>query len=234
MPAPPSAAPSVDWTAYDFLDLGCSAGGSIPYCRSRFRAGRGLGVDVDPTKIAKAKAAGLDALLFDATSLATLPGLGDGGRRVRFVSMLHFLEHLPTAAIAEDVLRSAAAVATDFLFVRHPSFEGEAYLAELGLRQYWWDWKGHKTHLRVVDLCLMLDRLGLHQYAVRYREPVWDSRHRSVLCAAEPPDQPSFDPARHRSRPVLRFAQPLWEGQDIFVALRALPAEEWATLTEAA
>jgi hypothetical protein len=33
--------------------------------------------------------------------------------------MVHFLEHLPDAKTAEMVVRSAAQVATDFLFIRH-------------------------------------------------------------------------------------------------------------------
>lgn len=227
-------APVVDWAAYDFLDLGCSAGGSIPYCQKRFGANRGLGIDTDPAKVAKARAAGLDALHADATRLTDLPGLRESGHRFRFVSMLHFLEHLPSPAAVEDVLRNAAAVATDFLFIRHPSFEGEAYLSTLGLRQYWWRWSGHRTHLRAGELSAMLDHLELRQYAVRYCRPVWHSLDPSVLYIDDSTNEKAFDPARHRRRPPIRFTQVVWDSLELFVALRALATEDWAAVTHPA
>jgi len=235
IPAPTSAdlRAEVEWTAFDFLDLGCSAGGSIPYCQKRFAARRGLGLDIAPAKVAKARAAGLDAIVADATRLADLPGLQESGHRFRFVSMLHFLEHLTDLAAVEAVLRHAAAVATDFLFIRHPSFEGEAYLAELGLRQYWWAWTSHRTHVRIADLCTVLDRVGLRQYTVGYRRPVWNSLDPTVLCLEEPADEPQFDPMRHRPRPPIRFTQPLWHGQDVVVALRAIATNDWIAITAA-
>ena len=229
---PPASLEEVDWTNYDFLDLGCSAGGSIPYCERRFGARYGLGLDNDPAKVAKARLAGLHVVLGDGKRLGKAPGLADG-IRVRFVSMVHFLEHLPNAKTAEMVVRSAAEVATDFLFIRHPSFEGEAYLAQLGLRQYWWHWTGHPTHLRISDYCGMFDRLGLHQYLIRYKQPVWDSMNRTILTTEEPKDQHKFDQARHRVRRKVKFAQPLWREQEIFVALRAFDPEEWSAISKA-
>lgn len=227
----PSSLEDVDWTNYDFLDLGCSGGDSIPYCERRFGARRGLGVDNNPAKVATARAAGLHAVLGDGTRLDEAPGLADG-IRVRFVSMIHFLEHLPNAKTAEMVVRSAARVATDFIFIRHPSFEGEAYLAQLGLRQYWWHWTGHLNHLRVSDYCDMFDRLGLHQYLIRYREPFWDSENRTILTMDEAKDQHNFDPALHRIRPKLKFAEPIWREQEIFVPIRAFDLEEWSAITK--
>jgi SAM-dependent methyltransferase len=228
----PASLDQVDWARYDFIDFGCSAGNSIPYCQRRFHARHGLGVDIDPAKVAKARAAGLHAVQADGARLAEAFGLAEG-LRVKFVSMIHFLEHLPSARVAEEIIASAAKVGTDFLFIRHPSFEGEAQLAHLGLRQYWWEWTGHPNHLRVSDYCTMFDRLGLHQYLIRYHEPIGDSAHQSILRSDEPKDQHSFDPTRHRTRPEVRFAEPLWREQEIFVALRAFEVDEWSRITKA-
>ena len=229
---PPASLDQVDWRRYDFIDFGCSAGDSIPHCQRRFRARQGLGVDIDPAKIAKARSAGLHAVQADVAQLAKTLGSTEG-MRIKFVSMIHFLEHLPNARVAEEVMASAAKVGTDFLFIRHPSFEGEAQLAHLGLRQYWWDWTGHPNHLRVSDYCTMFDRLGLHQYFVRYHEPIWDSTHWTILRSDERKDQHSFDPTQHRPRPDARFTEPLWREQEIFVALRAFDLGEWSTITKA-
>lgn len=215
----------VDVAGYDFLDLGCSGGGSLAYGKARFGAGRGLGVDLDPAKVAETRAGGHDAILADATRL-------DLHNAVSFTLMMDFLEHLPDLATVERVIASAAAATTDFLFISHPSFEGEEYLAELGLRQYWWHWSGHPTHIHMSDYCEIFDRLGLRQYMVRFVEPVADSGHPSILTASEPINEPRYDPDIHQPRPSVTFSRPIWRSQEIFVALRPFAAEEWGKITE--
>lgn len=218
---------TVDWSRYDFIDLGSSKGGSIQFCQKRFRAGRGLGVDKDPIKVATARAKGAEVVLGDATRLPPESS-------VRFVSMIDFLEHLPDLQVVEDVIASAAAAASDFLFIRHPSFEGEGYLEMLGLRQYWWDWKGHPVHPRVSDYCEILDGLGLRQYVIRYRERIRDSGHPSILTLDTPANHGEFDPSRDPPKPAVSFAMPIWRSQDVFVALRAFDPQggEWRAITD--
>jgi hypothetical protein len=220
---------ALDWSLYDFIDLGCSSGGSLRYCRDRMHVRGGVGVDIDPEKVAHARSAGLDAAVGDATDLR----IED---RVRFVSMMDFLEHLPGIDTVAAVLQSAARAATDFLFIRHPSFEGEEYLAELGLRQYWWDWSGHKAHIQVADYCRIFDRLGL-QHTIRYLGPVTDSSHDSIhaIDAIDPhgwSNQGRHDPSLHPPKPYVRFARPLWRSQEILVALRPFQAGEWREIVE--
>jgi SAM-dependent methyltransferase len=219
----------LDWSLYDFIDLGCSSGGSLRYCRERMQARRGVGVDIDPDKVAHTLSAGLDAAVGDATHLRI-------ENRVRFVSMMDFLEHLPGLDAVAAVIESAAGAATDFLFIRHPSFEGEEYLAELGLRQYWWDWSGHKAHIQVADYCRIFDRLGL-QHTIRYLGPVTDSTHDSIhaIDAIDPhgwSNQGRHDPSVHPPKPYVRFARPLWRSQEILVALRPFQADEWREIVE--
>ena len=152
--------------------------------------------------------------------------------QVRFVSMMDFLEHLPSLGAVEAVIEGAARIATDFLFIRHPSFEGEAYLGSIGLRQYWWHWRGHPTHPHVEDYCQIFERLGL--YTIRYSGEIADSLDPSVLVDDEPIDQGPFDPRAHTARPYVAFSRPLWRLQDIFVALRAFDprGQEWAAIVQ--
>lgn len=217
----------VDWSRYDFIDLGCSHGGSLEYCTKRFEA-RGIGLDIDPQKVDQAREAGHDAVVADVTKLK----LRD---QVSFVSMLDFLEHLPSLTVVEAVIERAAAIATDFLFIRHPSFEGEEYLRSLGLRQYWWHWRGHPTHPQVADYCRIFERLGLGLYKISYSGEISDSLHASILVDDEPIDQHGFDPSVHAERPYVSFPRPIWRLQDIFVALRAFDprGREWAAITGA-
>src|SRR5205085_12233426 len=132
----------------------------LEYCTKHFGAERGIGFDIDPSKVELARDAGHDAVVADVTEL-------DLRDRVKFVSMMDFLEHLPGLDAAAAVIEGAVRIATDFLFIRHPSFEGEEYLRRLGLRQYWWHWRGHPTHPQVADYCRTFDRLGLGLYMVR-------------------------------------------------------------------
>jgi SAM-dependent methyltransferase len=214
---------TIDWSQYDFIDLGCGSGGSIGYCSKRFAAQRGVGIDLSAEKVRGARAAGYDAFVADAL---TVPS--DAG--VRFVSMLDFLEHLPDLNKVEQVIEVAAQAATDFLFIRHPSFEGEAYLRSLGLRQYWWRWSGHPSHIHVSDYCTIFERLGLRHYFIRYREPILDSGHETILNIDAPINQAKFDPSVHSAKPVIAFSEPIWRAQDIFVALRAFDPSEWAAV----
>jgi SAM-dependent methyltransferase len=214
----------VDWSKYDFLDLGCSAGGSIRHCIKRFGTTRVIGLDRDPRKVLQAREKGFDAIVADVVTL-------DVNRKVPFVSMLDFLEHLPSLELVEQVIGTAARAATDFLFIFHPSFEGEDYLTELGLRQYWWDWHGHRCHPTVADYCSIFERLNLNQYMIRYVDPVESSGHESILPTSAPIDQHGYDEKKHDRKPKVDFAHPLWRAQEIFVGLRAVPPEEWARVT---
>jgi hypothetical protein len=215
----------VDWSEFDFVDLGCSKGGSMKHCVKRFDAGRGLGLDNDPRKVAEAGELGFDAVVADITAL-------EAEDAVRFASMMDLLEHLPDLEVVEGAIAAAAKAATDFLYIFHPSFEEEDYLTELGLRQYWWHWCGHTCHPTVADYCCILDRLGLNQYMIRYIGPVESSEHESVLPATAPIDQHAYDEAVHGTKPRLTFGRPLWRAQEIFVALRAFPPDDWSRLTE--
>ena len=220
----PQSLEAVDWDRYDFLDLGASRGGSIRFCEKRFGARRGLGVDNDPSKAAEARAAGIDVVVGDATDLRIRKG-------VAFVSMLDFLEHLPNLDAVRAVLTSAAEAATDFLFIRHPSFEGEGLVEGLGVRQYWWHWSGHPAHPQISDYCQIFSELGLSQYRIHFNEPVHASTHPSVISIRAPVNSGPYDPDSQPSKPTVKFAHPLWRSQTIYVALRTFEREDWDRLT---
>jgi SAM-dependent methyltransferase len=221
----PDSLDSVDWSRYDFVDLGCSKGGSLQHCQARFHASRGLGVDIDPSKVEQTRAAGYDAIEADARAL-------DLDGQVSFISMLDFCEHLPDLAMVEEILAASARSARDFLYIKHPSFEGEEHVEQLGLRQYWWDWHGHTCHVRVADYCDIFERLGLNTYKIRYIERIESSQHPSVIPTSMPQDQLETDAASVSGKPDIRFDPPIWRRQDIFVALRSFDVDEWARITK--
>ena len=221
----PSAAAleDIDWARYDFVDLGCSNGGSIAQCARRFGKPRGLGIDLDERKVRATREAGFEAVVGDARSFEL-------ARSVSFVSIMDFFEHLPDLATVEQVLGAAARAARDFIFIKHPSFEGREYAESLGVRQYWWHWHGHTAHIRVADYCLMFERLGLHRYMIRYLERIEDSRHPSVIPATMPIDVTGEQARLITDKPLVHFNPPLWRRQDIFIALREFEPDEWAEI----
>lgn len=99
---------------YDYLDFGCSEGGSLSFARDVLGGRRGLGLDIDPQKVAKARSAGFEALQMDVTALQAYPNC------TSFVTMTHFLEHLPGYHLAKKCVLSGITAARDFVVFRQP------------------------------------------------------------------------------------------------------------------
>lgn len=213
----------VDWSRYDFVDFGCSKGGSLRFATRRFAAKAGLGVEIDPGKVGQAVAQGFDVVEGDLHALR-------GKRQVRFVSMMQFLEHLPELSEVERVIAKAASLATDFLYIHHPSFDDEHFLLSQGLRLYYHHWSGHTAHVRSHQLFELFERLGLLQYHVRPLKPIFDSSHPAILPASAPMDQHEYDPNRHGPKPQLGFPQVIHQHLEFFVALRPIERAAWRAI----
>lgn len=215
-----SANTTIPWWKYEFADFGCSTGGSIKHCLKRFGARSGIGIDIDPAKVEKTRAAGFDAALADLHTL-------EGEKSVRFVSMMQFLEHLPTLDEVERVVAKAASLATDFLYIHHPSFEEEHYLLGEGLRLYYHHWSGHTTHVTRDEFFAMFERLGLLQYFVRPIQPLVCSDHEAILPSEAPINQHQYDAELHGPKRSVAFPRTIHQHMEIFIALRPFEAQEW-------
>lgn len=215
----------IEWGNYDFVDLGCSKGGSIKHCMDRFGAQRGLGIDLDPRKVQETRESGFDAIVADACRLEL-------NNQVSFVTMLDFCEHLPDLESVREAISAAARIARDFLYIKHPSFEGQEQTEAQGLRQYWWNWHGHTAHVRVADYCSMFDELGLLTYMIRFIEKIETSYHPSIVPTSLPRDQSEADAKAVTDVPDIALSPPLWRRQDIFVALRPFDTRDWCAITK--
>jgi SAM-dependent methyltransferase len=211
---------SIDWALYDFVDIGCSAGGSLQHAAKRFGAERGIGIDINPEKVAAARERGLHAVAADIADV--------GGRGVvRFATMMQTLEHLPDLDAVHAVLARAAELATDFLYIHHPSFEDEHYLLARDLRLYYHNWSGHPCHALCADFFDIFERLGLMQYHVRPLQPIEDSSHPAVLPVSAPKNQHEYDESIHGAKPELRFDRLIYRHLEFFVALRPIEPAAW-------
>jgi SAM-dependent methyltransferase len=229
-PAEPAADPAslrryVLAHGIDFLDFGCSDGASLEHARLTFGANLGLGIDIDPVKVSKAKAAGHHAIVAD---VADLPLPADA---VAFVTMIHFVEHLPGFAAAVAAIASAMRVARQFVYIRHPWFDSDAFLLERGFKFYWSDWVGHPLHFdrlafvramnllqhpqrwvlfgrnrirsvadpAIIPLLSPVDSFAADTKTVAQREPlaIVPTAYREVGCLIEVGDRQRFDDALH-------------------------------------
>ncbi len=208
----------VDLSGFDFVDFGCSKGGSIMTATKLFPDTRGLGIDISPSKVAAAKAAGFNAVEADVMKLAAQP------RRVRFCILSHFLEHLPGSRDAFACLRSACITAREFVYVQQPWFDADGYLLEHGLKFNWSDWKVHSYHMSSLEMLQCLRDLRddgiIRNFAVYGAFPVSDSADRRIHPVDVKRDEQPYDPQRHPPKPSVTFSV------DVFRELRAVATIE--------
>lgn len=218
-PAEPAHLPDARFVlepgAYDFVDFGSGRGGSLELYEGR-SGGRGWGIELDAEKAADARQAGHAV---ECGSIFDLPPR----QVVRFVTADNVLEHLPTLADVERALALAAAVASDFVLVRHPSFEEELYLGFLGLRQYWTAWYGHSAHVTLANYAAMAQRLGIRTWEVHPVGRILDSDDPAIVPTSSGPGQRGYDPDLHGPKRSVVFDRPVYSAFDIVFHLTGDP-----------
>ncbi|HUF56148.1 MAG TPA: sulfotransferase, partial [Thermohalobaculum sp.] len=191
---------------YDFADFGCSNGKSIAEARKQFGGTRGIGIDISAEKVRSARAGGFEVMQGDLTRLEV------PDRAFRFVTMSHFLEHLPSPALAARCIETAVRTSREFVFIRQPWFATDGYLATLGLKQYWSDWRGHTNRMDPLDFYLAFrDLPEAWRWRVYGRYRIADSGHESLIPIGAPTNQHQYDPARHGPKPEARFDRPVYK-----------------------
>jgi len=200
----------------DFVDFGCSSGGSTTQMKELFPGSRGLGVDIDEDKIEAARAAGHEAMVADARYLRSRKG------RVRFSVLSHFLEHLPSIADANKCLLSATEISTDFVYVRQPNFDADGYLFQLGYKLFWSDWHGHPNRMTSFEMFRSFEALkarnSIEGYDIFATGRIRDSRDPAIHPLSSPQNQNTYDPEKHPEKPVRRL--PFF--QDVYSEIHAI------------
>jgi hypothetical protein len=191
--------------AYDFIDFGCSKGGSIAFARRTFGVERGVGIDISQAKVDQARAAGFEAACMDARALNQNP------RAVSFVTMVDFLEHLPSVRDAAVCIASGAEVARDFIFIRQPWFDADGYLFSLGLKLYWSDWQGHPNAMTTLEMYTILSRIPkVKHFRIYGRGLVKNSDDPAVHPLTSPIDQHDWSEDKHPPKPSVAFDRPIY------------------------
>jgi hypothetical protein len=190
---------------YDYLDFGCSKGGSLAYGANVLGGVRGIGLDVSPSKVEQTRAAGYEAAQVDVTRLALVPDC------TRFVTMIDFLEHLPGYDLAAECIRAACTAASEFVFIRQPWFDSDGALLKSGLKLYWSDWRGHTNTMSSLQLHRVLSRIDkVKRFRIYARGPILDASDAAVHPLSSPPDQHDWKPEAHPAKKAESFAMPVF------------------------
>jgi SAM-dependent methyltransferase len=192
---------------FDFLDFGCSRGGSIRWAMKSFGGKRGLGIDINPNKVAEARGAGFDAINFDILQIPQKP-------LVDFVVMNHFLEHVPDFKMVQEIIKRACDVSRRFVVIKQPFFDADGYLLQHGLKLYWSHWRGHPNTMSSFDLYRIFANLAeagaIAGFSIHAKGPIQNSSHPAIHPVSSPRDQHSYDPTQHPPKPDKTFASAVY------------------------
>ena len=224
-----------DFSRYDYLDFGCSNGNSIDFGAVQFGGHTGLGIDIDPEKIATAQnriknniiPSRHGAICADLIDLHQhLPS-----RQFRFVTCIHFMEHLPGFRTVQQILYSAAHVSREFVFAVQPNADRSQYLFEQGLKTYYSDWTCHTALLTSYDfyrLCKNFQLGGVIKDFVIYKNrPVLDSSDPCIHPLASPKNQHDYDPNVHPAKEEGLILDNVYQEIGLFMLRSNVPVEKY-------
>lgn len=201
----------------DILDIGCGGGGSLGWSKSVFGWDTYIGIDNFIGDIEKAIKSGYNVRNFINSDITTydmsqLP-------RFRYSTMIHVLEHLKSEQDVENVINKAISVSDEFVFIKHPYFDGDEYLKLFDLKFTWSDWIGHPTHVDSEMLTRILDKTGL-QYGIGFVYKVENSYSNELIPLSAPVDQIVYDEDKHGYKQYIEFDVPLYREMYAFINIK--------------
>lgn len=170
---------------YDFVDLGCGIGGSIKWIQDRFDVETHLGIDNRPNDVQKAINMGYNVILDDITNNNMFP-------KSKFITMIHFLEHLKNEKDVEYVIKKSIKSAREFIFIKGPTFENIEYLKQFDYKITWTDWVGHSTMVTKNMLENIINKIGL-EYKIGFQYPILNSNSNEIIPISSPTDTIIYD-----------------------------------------
>lgn len=201
----------------DFLDFGCSNGGSLKWGQRVLGGKEGLGIDIAPKKIATAREAGWRAILYDIQKIPDR-------KLVRFTILSHFLEHVPDLAAVRKFILKACRVSTEFVLIKQPYFDADGYLLQRGLKTFWADWRGHPNLMSSMSLYQILRDLQvaghLARFSIHARDRILSSADPRIHPLQSPIDQHQYDATCHPPKPPeISFDAPVYYETIAFITM---------------
>lgn len=214
-----------DLGSYDFLDFGASRGSSIEFAKSMLGGVSGLGIDLDNDKVEIMREMGYDCLQADVTKLELPKDC------VRFVTMIHFIEHLQDLESVQKCIQQAIHAAKDFIVLIWPYFDADEYLRELGLKLYWSDWTGHNCKPKSEEIKEILDDFPIERYDLMVLDTIKNSSDSRIHPLSSPMDQHEYLPSVHPPKKQVRFSRPIFREFICYVNLGEI--DNWEQILKA-
>lgn len=148
----------------DFIDIGCSNGGSYKYIKNKYNYENGLAIDIDIRKVNNALKNNIPAVKLDATQMNIF-----NDNACKLISIMHTLEHLPNTEIIEAVLKESIRVASNTIYITGPMYY-QSYLSSMGFQFYWSNWTGHTCMIEPDTIINIMKKLGKNNYKLNFYE----------------------------------------------------------------
>lgn len=193
------------------LDLGCGDGKSTLAVASRLEiGGTVVGLDRVETRLPDGEAP--ENVTFYPGDVMELPN----SKLAQVTTLFNVLPGLPSAAAAQAMLRKAAIVSRDFVFVSQVQFDSTPHLVRRGFKTYFSDLASNRFQGGSFDYLRMLRSLfdeGLiADYALLESERIRDSSDPVIHSLHSPPDSGPYDPGMHRYKTAeVPFSEPIFK-----------------------
>ena len=127
-----------------------------------------------------------------------------------------FLEHLPSIADSQQVLRRMIDAAAVGVWLRCPSFEDEPQLTTVGLRFAWTRWKGHPSHFKLADATAVTSTYDAVTVRIKPNEKIVSAADRRIVPEYAPEDTVKYS-SELGTKPDCSFNPPLVGQYEIFI-----------------
>ena len=165
-----------------FYDFGSGRGNSM-IMAAKIWGGVGVGFEASEPRRNEAINRGLDCR--PGNMIEVMPTIADNS--ARYVILNHILEHMESATIARNVVEHACRIASEFVFIAGPWFDGDGELFAGGCKMFASDWpEDHPTRVTMLDLHRAYTDSGcVKEYTIWGRGRIPDTDHPYVFSLAE-------------------------------------------------
>jgi hypothetical protein len=196
---------------YDFLDFGTGAGGCYDFAKQRLHGQSGLGFEFLPHRVTALKNKGYECVLADITKLS-LPK-----KSVKFVTISHVLEHLPSLTDVTKVIALAINTATDFVFIEGPTFDFDTYLKKCDLKFFWVGWSNHPSPVTTSFIKKVCIANKVYGYDLLVEQPPIQSSLSTDIVPLESTIGNAYRLDLHGPKPLVNFDKLLFRSFVYFI-----------------
>jgi SAM-dependent methyltransferase len=204
------------------LDIGCGDGRSTLAIASRLGlSGDVVGIDKHAARLPAEREANISFAAYDAMDLPNK-------KLAQIATLLNVLPGLQGATQVQSMLRKAAILARDFVYVAQPQFDSSAYLIRRGFKTNYSDQSANRYQGTSADYFRMartlLDEELIADFALMESERIRDSSDPVIHALQSAPESGPYDDTMHRYKQAgVSFSEPIY--RRLHIVLCRKPAQ---------